>query len=171
MNPLAIQACRLMLEALAAYGPAIFDLFEHDDKFHKAHEAMKQAVDAPEVKGTWPQALADQIKWANDRGVQAEDGGDSDGAEAWYGYVNALRWIEAQWVLNQGIEVKATVTQIGRCEHGLATIKVRRADGFEAEAQVDVFAEGWRDLWPPQVGDEVTVRTNIVTIATRRKSA
>jgi hypothetical protein len=38
--------------------------------------------------------VADQIRWANDRACEAEESGDKSGEEAWYGYVNALRWIQ-----------------------------------------------------------------------------
>jgi hypothetical protein len=38
--------------------------------------------------------VADQIRWANDRACEAEKHDDQAGKEAWYGYVNALRWIQ-----------------------------------------------------------------------------
>lgn len=39
--------------------------------------------------------LVEQIRWDNDRACQAEEDGDEAAGQAWYGYVQALRWVQS----------------------------------------------------------------------------
>lgn len=45
------------------------------------------------MEQTLKEKIEKQIKFANDKVVQAEEDGDNDAVEAWKGYVHALRWV------------------------------------------------------------------------------
>lgn len=67
------------------------------EMYHFLCETITKQLQQHNVMPSLPlETLNVQIAFAQQKQIDADESGDEKGEEAWYGYLNALRWVESE---------------------------------------------------------------------------
>lgn len=88
---------RLKSKAWASNPRGMKDSVYLDDVIELIEAHFEQNCIKHVVSGSLPlETLNVQIAFAQQKQIDADESGDEKGEEAWYGYLNALRWVESE---------------------------------------------------------------------------